>query len=121
MSESDRRWGDRHLACYPVGVQRGEGESTLALIRDLSVSGAMLFTAQAPKEGELLGLQLHIKENSDEAHDAVAKVVRVTRRPADAGAWRFSVAVQFEPPLEQWREEIDALRHRLPPIPVGKP
>ena len=119
MSESDRRWGERHLACYPVGVQRAEGESSLALIRDLSVSGAMLFTAAAPDEGELIGLQLHIKPDPDEAHDAVARVVRVTRRPADAGAWRFSVAVQFEPPLENWREEIDALRERLPPIPVA--
>lgn len=122
MSESDRREGERHLACFPAGLKRGDGgEPALALIRDVSVSGALLFTRKTLTEGETIGLELHIAASSEQAREANATVVRVTRRPPEeAGVWRFSVAVRFEPPLDGWREEVEALKHQLPPTPLGK-
>lgn len=121
MSQSDRRVGERHLACFPAGLTRGDGEPALALIRDLSVSGALLFTRKTLAEGERIGLELYISEDSEQAREAKATVVRVSKRSLEeSGVWKWSVAVQFEPPLEAWRAEVEALKDRLPPTPVGQ-
>lgn len=120
MSESDRRVGERHLACFPAGLKRGESEPAITLIRDLSVSGALLFTRKTLTEGETISLELYISEDSEQAREAQARVVRVTRRsPEESGVWKYSVAVRFEPSLEAFRQEVEALKDRLPLAPVG--
>ena len=116
---NERRVGERYLACYPADVQRMEGEPGVAWIRDISVTGAMLFVDRKLDDGEPISLALHITDDPGSAVDAVGRVVRCTPRPKDAGLWKFSVAVQFEPPLEHWREQIDQLREKLPPAPVA--
>ena len=39
---SDRRRGERFLACFPAEVQRPDGENRPSILRDLSESGALL-------------------------------------------------------------------------------
>ncbi len=49
----DRRADTRHIACFPaeIEVEGSEGEASLAMIRDLSVSGALLFARSKLKVG----------------------------------------------------------------------
>jgi hypothetical protein len=116
---NERRVGQRYLACYPAGVRRTEGDPGIAWIRDLSVTGALLFADTKMTEGEPILLALHIDEDPDVAREAGARVVRVTQRPKDAGLWKYSVGVEFAPPLEKWRLQIEKLQEKLPNAPVA--
>lgn len=104
---SDRRAGIRHLACFAAELQmeRWNGART-AVIRDLSVTGALLLTGARVQVGERVTLNLYIQ--GDETMKAVSgKVVRHERRdPATAGLWPFSVGVQFDDDLTQLEDQI---------------
>ena len=57
-AQSDRRVGQRHLACFPARIEV-EGETPqLALTRDLSVSGALILAQQRFAVGDNLSLSL---------------------------------------------------------------
>src|SRR5688572_31932070 len=100
----DRRAEPRHLTCFPFHVQRGERGQTggveIALIRDLSPAGALLYTSCQTETGSRLKLHLDLEMGSDEARVVEAKVLRVS--PLDAEArnelWKFGVTVQFDEP-----------------------
>lgn len=115
----ERRREERQLACYPADVRAGDAE-VLAVIRDISVTGALLFTQEQQEPGKQLLLALHKSEDAQEAVPVRARVVRSKRRES-GGLWRYSVAVAFEEPIEAQRAWIADLLKRLPPIPVGDP
>lgn len=122
ISGANRRRELRHIACYPADIHRDSGEPNLSLIRDLSTTGALLFTTATLEKGQTISLELHLgeKETSEVAR-VEAEVVRVSPRPAGQGLWRFSAAVKFPEPLDQWRAEIEELGKSLPPLGVGEP
>jgi hypothetical protein len=110
---SDRRTDTRHFACFPAHIQRSGGSLRMALIRDLSVSGALLLTRQKLDVGETIGLSLYLSEDTDQALVASGHVVRVEPRTAEKSeVWHHSVAVQFETPLTGYEAEIKALADR---------
>jgi hypothetical protein len=111
---SDRRVGERHLACFPAALERPDGEHRPSVIRDLSESGALLLVRTSKiAVGDELKLQLFIAEDASLSRPAVGHVVRIEEiTPGDAGPWLLRVAVQFTEPLTMYADEIKLFRER---------
>lgn len=110
---SDRRAGTRHLACFAAEIQmeRWNGART-AVIRDLSVTGALLLTGAKVQVGDQVALNLYIV-GDDAMHTVNGKIVRCERRdPTTAGLWPYSVGVQFDEPLHELEEQIKEVAAR---------
>src|SRR6185312_8667088 len=63
-SSEDRRGDPRHFACFPAHIQRPGGSTRMALIHDLSVSGALLYTRSRLAVGDTIPLSLYLRENA---------------------------------------------------------
>jgi len=112
-SSRDRRVDERHFACFPAHIQRSGGSTRMALIRDLSVSGALLFTRSRLSVGDELQLSLYLREDVTEVRPVAARVLRVEPLTADrAEVWHFRAAVQFDEPLGECEEEIKDIASR---------
>jgi hypothetical protein len=111
---SDRRAGERHLACFPAALERPDGEQRPSIIRDLSESGALLLVRTTKIAiGDRVKLQLYIAADGATSRPASGAVVRVEEvPPGDAGPWLRRVAVQFDAPLSMYANEIAAFRER---------
>lgn len=110
---SDRRAGIRHLACFAAEMQmeRWNGART-AVIRDLSVTGALLLTGARVQIGDQVTLNLYIL-GDETMHTVTGRIVRHERRdPATAGLWPFSVGVHFDAPLTELEEQIKEVAAR---------
>lgn len=108
---SDRRGGVRHLACFPAHLETDGGQRN-ALIRDLSVTGALLLTRAKIAVGDVVRLSLYLREGAD-PELVSAKVVRHERRSIEmAHPWTKAVAVQFDAPLPALEAEAKALADR---------
>lgn len=105
---SDRRVGERHLACFPAALERPDGEQRPSIIRDLSESGALLLVRTTKLAvGDVVKLQLFIAEDASTFRPATGHVVRVEAlAPGDAGPWLRRVGVHFTEPLTMYAEEI---------------
>ena len=107
--ESERRRDLRHLACFPAHLHTGEGVARSALIRDLSVSGALLLTRARFKVGDRVKLTLYLNDGL-EVYPIEGSVVREERRSVDlAHPWTKSVAVKFDRLLADLEPQIKAL------------
>lgn len=112
-SGRDRRDGVRHFACFPAHVVRVSGSTRMALIRDLSVTGALLLTRERLTVGESVRLSLYLSTDVTEARPTTARVVRVEALREDrAEVWHHSAAVQFTTPLLDCEAEIKELAER---------
>lgn len=112
-SGAERRVDERHFACFPAHILRPSGSTRMALIRDLSVSGALLLTRARLEVGEEVRLSLYLSEEATAPRPAAARVVRVEQRTADrAEVWHHSAAVQFDEPLLDCEAEIKDLADR---------
>lgn len=110
--DGDRRIDIRHLACFPAHVETSEGVPRSALIRDLSVSGALLLTRARLQVGDPVKLALYLGEEP-EPYMAQGRVVRAQRRVGElAHPWTKSVAVQFDELLTELEPQIKALADR---------
>jgi hypothetical protein len=110
---SERRIGTRHLACFAAEIQmeRWNGART-AVIRDLSIGGALLLTGAKVNIGDQVTLNLYI-QGDETVHAVTGVVVRKERRdPKTAGLWPFSVGVQFDDTLTQLEPQIKAVADR---------
>jgi hypothetical protein len=117
----DRRGGLRHLACFPAYLETGEGAPRSALIRDLSVTGALLLTRAKLKVGDEVKLALYLGED-DEPFPAQGKVVREERRVGELShPWTKSVAIQFDAALTAIEPQIKALADRQAALFGRKP
>jgi hypothetical protein len=106
----ERREDPRHFACFPAHIQRPGGSIRMALIRDLSVTGALILTRERPAVGDDIRLSLYLTDDMEDPRVAEGKVVRVETRTAErAEVWHQSVAVQFHEPLHDREAEIHAL------------
>ena len=111
---SERRVGERHLACFPAALQRPDGEQRPSIIRDLSESGALLFVRTTKiAVGDVVKLDLFIAEDTATSRPATGRVVRAEALvPGEVGPWLRRVAVQFDAPLTMYAEEIEAFAAR---------
>lgn len=114
-ADKNRRGTERVLACYPAEISHPRvGKAGLALIRDLSVTGALLLLQAELPVGDELSLQLFILEDPAVALLAHARVIRTSVQPLKSDVlWRCSTAIEFVPSLEQHRAAIEALARRL--------
>jgi hypothetical protein len=117
---SDRRSGDRYLACTMASLERPDGEQRAALVHDLSESGALLLvrTNKVAVDDEV-ALILHA------VHDDTSRIVRgvIVRvqelSPDDSGPWMRRVAVHFHEPLRMYDSEIEGFRERARRLGIG--
>jgi hypothetical protein len=106
----ERRIDERYFACFPAYIQRPGGSDRMGMIRDLSVSGALILTRSRLQVGDPIRLRLYLWEDPDRLKEAAGKVVRVEPRTGErAEVWHRSVAVQFDEPLADCEAEIKAL------------
>jgi hypothetical protein len=118
---SDRRSGDRYLACTMASLERPDGEQRAALVHDLSESGALLLvrTTKVAVDDEV-ALLLHAVQTDDSARIAHGVIVRVEELGADdAGPWMRRVAVRFHEPLRMVDSEIEGFRQRARRLGIG--
>jgi len=111
---SNRRAGERHLACFPASLERPDGEQRPSIIRDLSESGALILVRTTKiGVGDSIKLQLYITDDPTTFRQATAKVVRVEELlPGDAGPWLRRVGVQFDEPISMYAADIAAFHER---------
>jgi PilZ domain len=111
---SNRRAGERYLACFPASLERPDGEQRPSIIRDLSESGALLLVRTTKiAVGDPIKLELYIADDASTFRLAKAKVVRVEELvPGDAGPWLRRVAVQFDEPISMYAADIAAFHER---------
>ncbi len=111
---SNRRSGDRYLACAMATLERPDGEQRPALVHDLSESGALLL-ARTTKIGvdDEVALHLQVIQGDDEPRVVRGVVVRVEElTPGDTGPWLRRVAVRFHESMPMYKEEIEGFRRR---------
>jgi hypothetical protein len=111
---SERRTGERHLACFPASLERPDGEQRPSIIRDLSESGALLLVRTTKiAVGDHIKLQLYITDDTSTFRPASGNVVRVEElTPGDAGPWLRRVAVHFDAPISMYAADIAAFNER---------
>ena len=107
----ERRSAPRHLACFPAYVGTGEDAANIALIRDISVRGALLLTRERFDVDDSIELSMYVSGDPGAPPRVVgAKVVRFERRNVEqADLWLYSAAVEFDAPQVELEEEIRAL------------
>jgi hypothetical protein len=107
---SNRRSELRHLACMLAQVQRGDNARS-ALIRDISTTGALLFTRTKLQVGEVLKLSLFLEgDSSTQPVVTQGKVVRSESRPRQlADVWTESAAIQFDSPLNDLSGKLEQI------------
>ena len=112
-STTDRRTEERHFACFPAHIQRSGGSTRMALIRDLSVSGALLLTREKLAVGDAITLSLYLTDDMNQVRQAGATVVRVDPREGGrAEVWHWTVAVQLDEALTDCEAEIKDIADR---------
>jgi len=110
---SERRTGNRYLACYPASIVRGDGQERQSLIRDISVSGVLLLVnTSSLKPGDAVQLRLFITDDFTTFRPAGGRVVRIEDLPEGSLPWTHRVAVQFDELLVGYSAEIDAFKER---------
>jgi hypothetical protein len=108
----ERRRDFRHLACFPAHLHGGPGVARSALIRDLSVSGALLLTRARFNSGDSIELSLYLDDRA-EAYKVAGHIVRSARRTGElAHPWTMSLGVRFDRPLTDLEPQIKALATR---------
>jgi hypothetical protein len=107
----ERRAAARHLACFPVYVGGEEAPANIALIRDISVKGALLLTRERFAVGDRVELAMYVSgDASNEPEPVGATVVRSERRsPEQSDLWLYAAAVSFDEEQSTLEEEIRSL------------
>jgi hypothetical protein len=95
-------------------VERPDGESRSAIIRDLSEDGALLLVRTTKLVvGDQVKLQLFIAKDVNAYRTTSGEIVRVEALvPGEAGPWLSRVAVQFDVPISMHEEDIAAFHER---------
>lgn len=108
---SERRHAERLLSCIPAFVNSPEGDQELAVIRDVSVTGARLLTRVELEEGHAVSLDLYLSGDKEQALTAGGTVIRVEANP-DNELWRWEVGVRFARPIIEYAEQIESFTRR---------
>ena len=121
----ERRRATRHMACFPAHIDVREG-AHVALIRNLSVTGALVLVSGEVQADARVELSLYLI-GAEVPTLAPGRVVRCERRDASgevgegevatrdgaegkSGAeWPFVLAIEFDSPIANLEDEIAAL------------
>jgi hypothetical protein len=118
-NSSDRRSDTRHIACFPAEIDTGDG-AIIAIIRDLSVSGALLLTRTKFKVGDPVKLSLYILDDQN-PRVVSGKIMRSERRGIDySDVWPNSVGIKFDELLKDCEAEVKAVAEQQAKSGVSK-
>lgn len=111
---SDRRVHERRITCV-VGEVETKDKSSLALIRNVSKSGALLFSARAFDVDSPIDLLIHTSvEPGSRKITTSGTVVRCEPLdPSRTDMWRCELGVHFDQPLDAEEEELAAITRSL--------
>ncbi|MDC3956562.1 PilZ domain-containing protein [Polyangium jinanense] len=110
---SDRRTAFRHTAVFPAHIDTGNGHKRTAVIRDLSVSGALVLTRARVKIGDEVTLSLYLTGDPNHSRDVKGRVVRDERRSVEVSdIWPYAVAIHFNEPFEDIEPDVKALAEK---------
>lgn len=109
---AERRGDLRRDSWIPASIEVGEGAPKVALAKNISRRGALLFTRVPYALDQELVVRLHFKDG-DTGYPARARVVRVSGDSrVKTGLWRSEVAVRFTPPIDDCSEELNRVIER---------
>ncbi len=113
-SADDRREHVRRLVCVVAEVETAD-KSALALIRNVSTSGALLFAARDLEVDARVELLIHTSSDPSAAkiHTSGTVVRRVALDPGRSDLWRWEIGVHFDEPLAGRDEELERISQRL--------
>lgn len=113
-SGSNRREHERRITCV-VGEVETKDKSSLALIRNVSKSGALLFSARAFDVDSPIDLVIHTSVEPDALKISTSgTVVRCERLdPSRTDMWLCELGVHFDEPLDAEEEELAAITKSL--------
>lgn len=116
---SDRRADIRHQAVFPAEIETEAG-TDLAVIRDLSVSGAQLLTRARFNVGDPVKLSLYILDEKN-PRVVTGKIMRSGRRGSDySDVWPNSVGIKFDEVLVDCEDEVKAVAEQQARSGVSK-
>jgi hypothetical protein len=109
-SDSERRRSARHIACAPAHIHDREGgKPHLSLIRDLSITGALIYTRTRLEVGDTVELTLYLEgADGDKGRPTRGEVVRFERR-SNGVLWPYLLGVRFDPSLDDIEPQVKAL------------
>jgi hypothetical protein len=109
----ERRSYGRQLTCIPAYFEQRTESQDLALIRDVSVTGARLFTRVRLELERDVTLHLFLGADGAPPRKTTGRVVRVDRRqPSLSDVWGWEIGVEFAAPISEYSEEINELCRR---------
>jgi hypothetical protein len=109
----DRRLHARQLTCIPAYFESKADSQDLALIRDVSVTGARLYTRVRLEQNHVVTLHLYLGEETEPPRQTTGHVVRVDRREAAlSDVWGWDVGIVFDTPIAAYEKEIAELCRR---------
>jgi hypothetical protein len=118
----ERRAHTRLLACIPAYLESKRDEQDLALIRDVSVSGARLLTRTKLPTGVPIHLELYMGAEGAAPKLASGRVVRADRRAiAVSDVWSWEVGVEFDEPIAGYEREIEEISRHQEALGILKP
>jgi hypothetical protein len=118
----DRRAHTRLLACIPAYLESKRDAQDLALIRDVSVSGARLLTRTSLAAGATVHLELYMGAEGSSPKLASGRVVRADRRAKSVSdVWSWEIGVEFDAPIHGYEHEIEQLSRHQEELGIVKP
>jgi hypothetical protein len=108
----DRRAHTRQLSCIPASFGGPESADGVAFIRDVSVTGARLYTRTKLELGAPVVLNLYLADSGG-PRQTTGRVVRVEQGdPERFEFWSWEIGVQFDEPITAYEKEIEELSRR---------
>jgi hypothetical protein len=109
--QQERRAHHRRIVCMVADMRLEPLElpPNVALVRNISLSGAYLLGRVSVASDEKLLLALHFSAGAEErVEEASATVIRVEKlEPGESSVWTVGFAVRFEPPLDHLSDAIE--------------
>lgn len=109
--EADRRRLDRIAAAAVTELVLG-GNAHMAMLHDLSGTGALVLTRTRVKAGDRVELRIHLGESLEEVVETAGTVVRVETWAGGESFWPLSVAVKFDQLTTGHEARLEAIRTR---------
>lgn len=114
----ERRRATRFVIWFPMQMTN-DGESILAISRDVSEVGVLLVAAAAPEVGSTVTLTMQLPGDDAGQRDLTGTIVRVEPNEQDAeGLWRHRVAVALESQVEGLESLLETVSRSSQPPPA---
>lgn len=112
----DRRSQPRHMASVVIEVDaKATGDSSVSVLREISLSGARFLTNKEYRPGDQLQLAIHLTTRLEgECITADCEVIRSgTLSQERMDLWRREVAVRFDTELTEHAAALKLLSERV--------